>query len=48
MSWPRFDRVPRWVLPAAALLLAPKCVLCVLAWLGVLLGLAGPEICGGP
>jgi hypothetical protein len=33
---------------AALLVLGPKCILCVLAWLGVMLGLAGPELCGAP
>ncbi|HKB57421.1 MAG TPA: hypothetical protein VKC51_07510 [Lacunisphaera sp.] len=37
-----------WLIPAALLALAPKCVLCALAYagLGVALGLGGPEICG--
>ena len=36
-----------WLVPAALLALAPKCVLCVLAYagLGTALGLGGPEIC---
>jgi hypothetical protein len=35
-------------MPAAALALMPKCLLCVLAYagLGAALGLNGPEICG--
>ena len=38
----------RWLLPAALLALTPKCVLCVLAYvgLGTALGLGGPELCG--
>ena len=41
-------RATRWLLPAAVLALAPKCLLCVLAYagLGAALGLGGPEICG--
>ncbi len=41
-------RAVRWVLPAAALTVAPKCVMCVVAYsgLGTALGLGGPEICG--
>lgn len=37
-----------WLIPAALLALAPKCVLCLLAYagLGAALGLSGPEICG--
>jgi hypothetical protein len=36
------------MLPAAALALTPKCLLCVLAYagLGASLGIGGPEICG--
>lgn len=43
-------RAVRWLLPAAALALAPKCVLCLLAYTGLAatLGLAGPELCGAP
>ena len=45
----RFARGRGWLFPAALLALAPKCVLCVLAYagLGALLGLSGPELCGG-
>jgi len=41
-------RTARWLAPAALLALAPKCLLCVLAYfgLGAALGLGGPEICG--
>lgn len=41
-------RAVRWLLPAAALALAPKCLLCVFAYTGLAatLGLAGPELCG--
>jgi hypothetical protein len=37
-----------WLIPAALLALAPKCVLCVLAYagLGAALGFGGPELCG--
>ncbi len=37
-----------WLIPAALLALAPKCVLCVLAYagLGAVLGFGGPELCG--
>lgn len=48
MSSPRARRHARWLLPAALLALAPKCLLCVVGWagLGAALGL-GPELCGG-
>jgi len=41
-------RAVRGLLPAALLVLAPKCVLCALAYagLGAALGLGGPELCG--
>jgi hypothetical protein len=41
-------RAARWLLPAAVFALAPKCLLCVLAYagLGAAMGLGGPEICG--
>jgi hypothetical protein len=37
-----------WLIPTALLALAPKCFLCLLAYvgLGTALGLGGPEICG--
>jgi sulfite exporter TauE/SafE len=43
-----FRRSRRWLLPAALFVLAPKCVLCLLAYAGIgaALGLSGPEICG--
>jgi hypothetical protein len=43
-------RAARWLTPAAALALMPKCLLCLLAYagLGAALGLGGPEICGAP
>lgn len=46
----RSSRAARWLLPAALLVLMPKCLLCVLAYagLGTALGLGGPEICGAP
>jgi len=42
-------RVLRWLWPATLLALAPKCALCVLAYvgLGAAFGLGGPEVCGG-
>jgi hypothetical protein len=38
----------RWFLPTALLALAPKCLLCAAAYvgLGAALGLGGPELCG--
>ncbi|MCD6051423.1 MAG: hypothetical protein K0Q55_2827 [Verrucomicrobia bacterium] len=41
-------RTVRWLWPAALLALMPKCLLCVLAYvgLGTAFGLGGPEICG--
>ncbi|HSI10236.1 MAG: hypothetical protein ACAH89_08780 [Rariglobus sp.] len=50
-SRPEFSRrAIRWLWPAALLALAPKCVLCLLAYagLGAAFGLGGPEICGAP
>jgi hypothetical protein len=51
-SWsPEFYRkAARRVLPAALLAVAPKCLLCVLAYAGVgaSLGLGGREWCGAP
>jgi hypothetical protein len=53
MSSPRNEfsrRAVRWLCPAALVAVAPKCLLCVLAYagLGAALGLGGPEICGAP
>lgn len=41
-------RTRGWLIPAALLALAPKCVLCLLAYAGAgaALGLGGPELCG--
>ena len=43
-------RAVRWLGPATLLALAPKCVLCLLAYagLGAAIGLGGPELCGAP
>lgn len=43
-------RAVRWLVPAAALALAPKCLLCVLVYAGLAstLGLGGRELCGAP
>ena len=43
-----FVRARGWLIPAVLLALAPKCVLCLLAYAGLaaVLGLGGPEICG--
>lgn len=40
----------RWLVPGALIALAPKCVLCLAAYLGLgaALGLTGTEICGAP
>lgn len=42
-------RPAAWLLSAAGLALMPKCLLCLAAYAGIgaLLGLTGPEICGG-
>lgn len=44
----RARRAVRWLWPAALLAVAPKCVLCLVAYagLGAALGLGGPELCG--
>jgi hypothetical protein len=44
----RVHRAARWLLGIAALVLAPKCLLCVAGYigLGALLGITGPEFCG--
>jgi hypothetical protein len=46
----RARRLRRWLIPAALFALAPKCVLCLLAYSGLAaaLGVAGPELCGAP
>lgn len=51
MPSPRLEsgcRAARWLLPAALFALAPKCALCLIAYigLGTVLGLSGPELCG--
>ena len=54
MSSPRikfainFRRAVRWFLPTALFALTPKCILCVVAYvgLGAALGLGRSEICG--
>lgn len=48
MSPPRPERLQRRLAFAALLALAPKCVLCLLAFagLGAAVGPGGPEICG--
>jgi hypothetical protein len=45
-----FRRPFRSLAPVALLALAPKCVVCALAYagLGAALGLGGPEMCGAP
>ncbi len=47
-GWRRF-LAPRWLTTALVVLLAPKCALCVLGYLGLAagLGLTRPELCGG-
>ena len=47
MSWPKLERLRRWLTLAVLLAVTPKCLLCLAGWLGLLtlLGL-GPEICG--
>ncbi|HEY0864628.1 MAG TPA: hypothetical protein VGD97_11030 [Lacunisphaera sp.] len=50
MPRPAREILRGWLLPAALLAVAPKCLLCVLAYagLGAALGLGGPELCGAP
>ncbi len=45
---PEVRSLHRWLVPAALLAAAPKCVLCLLAYTGVAaaLGVGGPELCG--
>jgi hypothetical protein len=45
MSSPRPEFLRRGLLPAVGLALAPKCLVCGLAYAG-LLGLGGAELCG--
>lgn len=47
---PNAKRRFRWLVSAALLAAAPKCLACVLGYLGLgaALGLAGPELCGAP
>jgi hypothetical protein len=45
MPPPRPEFLRRWLAPAAVLALAPKCLVCGLAYAG-LLGLGGAELCG--
>jgi MYXO-CTERM domain-containing protein len=39
-----------WLVPVALLAIAPKCVVCLIAYAGIgtALGLGGPELCGAP
>ena len=48
MRSPSAENVRRWAMSCLLLVLVPKCLLCAAAWLGVLLGLVGPELCGAP
>jgi hypothetical protein len=48
MRRPSPESIRRWALSCLLFVLVPKCLLCAAAWLGVLLGLAGPELCGAP
>ena len=45
---PKPERLRHWLLPAACLALAPKCVVCAFAYagLGLSFGLSTPELCG--
>lgn len=49
MSSPKPERARRWLASAVLLGVAPKCVLCAIAYtgLGAAIGLGGPELCGG-
>lgn len=44
----RIRWVRGWLVPAALLAVAPKCVVCFVAYAGIgtALGLGGPELCG--
>ena len=52
MAFPKMSLRPidaaRWLVPLGVFALLPKCLLCVLTYLGLAaaLGLGGPEICG--
>ncbi len=50
MSRPTLEILRGWLAPAALLAMAPKCLLCVLAYagLGTALGRGSPELCGAP
>ena len=48
MHRPSVETVRRWALSCLVLVVAPKCLLCLAAWLALLFGLAGPELCGAP
>ena len=50
MFRPRLEILRGWLGPAALVPVAPKCILCVIAYagLGTALGLGGPELCGAP
>ena len=50
MSRPTLEVLRGWLVPAALFAIAPKCILCVIAYagLGTVLGLGGPELCGAP
>ena len=45
MSRPKLEFLRRWLLPAAVFAFAPKCLVCGLAYAG-LLGLGGAKLCG--
>lgn len=46
----RWRRLLRWLMAGAIVTLAPKCVLCVIAYLGLgtTLGWTSAELCGAP
>jgi hypothetical protein len=50
MSRSRSEILRGWLLPAALFAVAPKCLLCVIAYagLGTAFGLGAPELCGAP
>jgi hypothetical protein len=43
-----FRGARNWLVPAALLAVAPKCLLCLAAYIGIgtALGFGGPELCG--